>query len=430
MSQPVYSTIAAPGGPAAGGPTSATERTIIRDVGVAAAATFGVYLTWTVLFGSFQPLTEAYFPDLAAAFLQGRLDLLAPDSTHDLVHVDGRWYVPFPPLAALLMTPLVAAFGAAGVSTVLFCIVFGALNVALVMLILFGLSHRGWIPADRVRIAWLTALFGVGSVHWSMAVTGSVWFVGQVCAFTFAAAALAAAIWLPPRRAAVLAGAALGLAALGRPDLVLMWPLLVGVAIARHAGAPGALVRDPAARRRLITWAALSLAPLAVVGLLLALYNAARFGDPLEFGYLAENVAPRLADRLRTHGQFNISYLPQNLWAMLLAGPTWDDTLFGVRPDPRGMSLLLTTPALIYLGRATGGGALVRGAWLALALLLLPLLLYYNTGWAQFGYRFSLEFMLPVLVLLAHAVHRGTTGFRTLVLVGVLVNALGAAWWL
>ena len=85
------------------------------------------------------------------------------------------------------------------------------------MLILFGLAHHGWIPDDRATIGWLTALFGVGSAHWSMAVTGSVWFVGQVCAFTFAAAALAAAIWLPPRRAAVLAGTALGLAARGRP---------------------------------------------------------------------------------------------------------------------------------------------------------------------------------------------------------------------
>jgi hypothetical protein len=123
-----------------------------------------------------------------------------------------------------------------------------------------------------------------------------------------------------------------------------------------------------------------------------------------------------------------VAFVPQNLRVMLLAGPRW--TADGPLPDPRGMSLLLTAPAVAYLVRARGG-VLVAGAWVALGAALVPLLLYYNTGWAQFGYRFALEFLLPVLVLLAHAVGPAPSRlFRVLVTLGVVADALGTVWWL
>jgi hypothetical protein len=86
---------------------------------------------------------------------------------------------------------------------------------------------------------------------------------------------------------------------------------------------------------------------------------------------------------------------------------------------------------MLFLWRARGPSALVRGGWTALVLLLVPLLLYYNTGWVQFGYRFSLEFMIPVMVLLAVAVRSGATlAFRLLVLLAIMINAAGTIWWL
>lgn len=371
-------------------------------------AFLAAHLGSIALFGSFATPAEAYFPDLAAAFLHGRLDLADPGTTHDLTSSGGRWYVPFPPLPALLMLPLVLL--APGFSTVAFCAVFGAANVALVALGLDGLARRGWVPLDRAAVGWLTVLFA--GLQWAMAVSGTVWFLGQVCAFTFAALALVVAV-RTPQGGAPLSGAALGLAVLGRPDLVLTLPLLV--AVGRRAGWPARAY-------------AACLAPVAVAGLALAGYNAARFGDPFDLGYATQQVAPELRAALEAHGQFDLAFVPENLRVMLLAGPRW--TADGPVPDPRGMSLLLTAPALLYLARARGG-VLAVGAWIALGAALVPLLLYYNTGWAQFGYRFALEFLLPVLVLLAHAV--GATpsrSFRVLVTLGVVVDALGTVWWL
>jgi hypothetical protein len=375
---------------------------------VAFAVALAVHLGSVALLGSFTTPPEAYFPDLAAAFLHGRLDLVGPVPGHDLTPFAGRWYVPFPPLPALLMVPLVLLLP--GFSTVAFCAVLGAANVALVALLLDGLAHRGWVPLDRAAVVWLTVLFG--GLQWATAVTGTVWFVGQVCAFTFAALALVIAV-RAPWEAAALSGAALGLAVLGRPDLVLMLPLLA--AVARRAAWP------PRAY-------AACLAPVVAAGLLLTGYNAARFGDPFEFGYRAQQVAPELRAALDAHGQFDVTFVPENLRVMLLAGPRW--TADGPLPDPRGMSLLLTAPALVHLVRARGG-VLATGAWVSLGATLVPLLLYYNTGWAQFGYRFALEFLLPVLVLLAHAIGPAPSRtFRVLVTLGVVVDALGTVWWL
>jgi len=60
---------------------------------------------------------------------------------------------------------------------------------------------------------------------------------------------------------------------------------------------------------------------------------------------------------------------------------------------------------------------------------LFPLLTYYNTGWWQFGYRFSLDFMPVVVILLAIAAgERLRSGFWILIWLGVGINLWGA-WW-
>ncbi len=385
-------------------------------------AAFALYWGTAWSFDHSETPDVAYFNQLAEAFLQGRLYLAQPASTHDLTFHDGQWYVPFPPLPALLMLPWVATQGVATLNTVLFATIFGALNVLLIYLLLTGLARQQWTHLGVSDNLWLTLLFGLGSVHWYMATIGSVWFVAQICTVTFVALAL----WLAVEgRAPWLVGLALALAMLARPNVLLTWPLLLGMA-ATHLTTGG----QPLQWSRLVRWALLSAIPLALAVGALLLYNGARFGNPLDFGYLTENVAEKLAPDLRRYGQFNLHYLPKNFWAMWLAGPQWDEELRFWRPDPEGMSLLLTTPALLYLGRARQRSWLIIGGWSAFCLLLAPLLLYYNTGWWQFGYRFSLDFMIPVMVLLALAAHKRVTGaMRLLILAGVLVNFYGVLWW-
>ncbi len=365
----------------------------------------------------------AYFDYLADAMLHGRLYLINPASTHDLTLFQGKWYVPFPPLPALLMLPWVGIFGVQNISTVVFSIVLGAANAAIVFLILEALTDRGWTRLDTRGNLWLTALFGLGTVHWYMTLAGSVWFVGQIAAVTF----IALAVWCEVKgKPAWLTGAMLGLAMLARPTVAFTWPLLFGIVIQRQVDAGGRPKRRPT-----VAWIIQSLAPLLLAVAAMLAYNAARFRDPFDFGYLTENVADWLRQPLRTYGQFNLHFVPQNLRVMLAGLPRWRPECGRLAPDIEGMSLLLTTPALVYVVRAFKRTPLALGAWVSWALLLVPLLTYYNTGSWQFGYRFSLDFIIPVMVLLAIGAGRTVSRvMKALIVLSIVINAIGVVWWL
>jgi hypothetical protein len=180
-----------------------------------------------------------------------------------------------------------------------------------------------------------------------------------------------------------------------------------------------------------LRWGLSALAPIVISGMALLGYNYVRFNHPLDFGYQTQNIAPELAGDRHAFGQFSLHYVPHNLWAMLLAGPVFDPKTNSIAPSLDGMSLLLTTPALLYVVGPSKRLALVIGAWISVGLLLIPLLTYYNTGWWQFGYRFSLDCMTPLLVLLAlRAGSRVAWPMRALIVLGVLVNAWGVLWFL
>lgn len=381
-----------------------------------------------VLVGRTASPQSAYFDHLASEFLHGRLCLRDPPGTRDLTQHDGRWYVPFPPLPAMLMLPTVAVLG--GVNTVAFSIVCGAASVALVYRLLSEIARRGLLDAARGDAVWLTVLFAVGCVHWYVAVEGSVWFLAQTCAVMFAALAA----WLAVRsETAWPSSIALALAMWGRPHILLTWPLLAALALDRRRGADGRVDRAAALR-----WMIRSAAAPAVAVLGLLAYNHARFGDWLDFGYQRQHVDTEVLADLHAHGQFSPVFIVRNLRTMLLSLPTWDAERRIPVPSDRGMSLLLTTPAfLLLLGRVWSGDGnderprrpVVRAAWVSVLLLLVPLMLYYNTGWRQFGYRFSLDFMIPAMVLLADAARASPRVVRGLILAGVAVNAWGVWWW-
>jgi hypothetical protein len=177
----------------------------------------------------------AYFDKLADSFLRGRL-YIESEATHDLTLHNGRWYVPFPPLPALLLMPWVAISGVDGVITSVFSAITGAAGVAFVFAAVRGLAQTGWAALRLSDQLWLTVLFGLGSVNWYMSTIGAVWFMGQVSAATFMALSLALAIG---RRSALGSGIALAIAMLGRPHVALLAPMLLAIALQHHADVPG-----------------------------------------------------------------------------------------------------------------------------------------------------------------------------------------------
>lgn len=359
---------------------------------------------------------HAYFHELAASFLAGRLNLDEPSSTHDLTQHGGRWYVPFPPLPAVLLLPWIAALGPDRLSTVAFNIVLSGAAVGCVWWLLAALAKAG---VSRLGVAdgvWLTLLFALSTSNWYLSVQGTVWALGQSAAVLCHAAAAALAVSCrSPLPAAIVYAASLW----ARPNTVFFAFLLAGLAMEPGADAS----RSASSRRRTLLVGAIP-AILSVLGLLW--YNHARFGDPLDFGYTRQNVSIELIGALHEQGLFSNEHGLRNLYWMLLAPPRWSQEFGQFVPDPHGMSLLLTTPALLWLAATWGRRPVLRGAWAALGLTLVPLIFYYNTGWQQFGYRFSMDFVIPALVLLA--VGRGQRlgwPLRVAIALGIAINLYG-----
>lgn len=381
-------------------------------------AFLGYWLT-AQLFGGTGSDDFGYFDRLAHSFLNGEL-AIRTRIRGDLAFYGGRWYVPFPPLPAILLLPWVAIQQTEQVDTILFSIIVGACNALLTYLVLEAASKRGFSRLSRGDNVWITVLFAFGTVHWMMAVQGTVWFMAQLTAYTFVALSI---LFAMREKHLLIVGTALAIAMLARPHVSLMVIFLLAIAFAHFRPTLRELVRQ-------MVFLATPL--LIATGALLA-YNQARFENWRDFGYKSQYVAPELEDDLDEYGQFNVHFLPRNLRALLWATPQIDDELGGLWPDKWGMSIFLTTPVFLYLFRPQlrrDNFGLLLGAWTAIGLILVPLLLYYNTGWWQFGYRFALDFMLPLLLVLVFTARKDRLSwlFKGLVVVSILINLWGTIW--
>ena len=97
------------------------------------------------------------------------------------------------------------------------------------------------------------------------------------------------------------------------------------------------------------------------------------------------------------------------------------------------MSILLTTPAYLFLVPAVlrARSRLAVGAIVGLVAIAFFDLMHFSQGWVQFGYRFSNDFVVFAIVLVALAMaRRNRVGRPGIALIGVAIaiNAWGVIW--
>jgi hypothetical protein len=103
-------------------------------------------------------------------------------------------------------------------------------------------------------------------------------------------------------------------------------------------------------------------------------------------------------------------------------------------PRDIGMSVLLTSPAYLLAVpalRAFRRSRIVAGAALAILAISVVNLMHFSQGWVQFGYRFSNDFVMFALPLVALGMQRrGGVGLLggALILVSIGVNFWGMTW--
>jgi hypothetical protein len=342
--------------------------------------------------------------------LRGKPETVSPDQIASRSSIR---YVSFPPFPAVLMAPFVAIWGLA-FNDVLFNALWAGLNPMLLFLLLRHLRATGLSRRSQVDDLWLTALFGVGSVYYFCSVIGQVWFSAQIVAVTLSIAFVWASLG---GKRPMLAGLFVALGFATRPPWLVI-PLFFAEVIRANGG--WAALRAPEARRALAKATLRFSLPIAVVGAILAVLNVARFGNPFEFGH--KFLAVQWQERMFRYGLFNYHFLSRNLAAALILLPRVMDHAPYVKISQHGMSMLVTTPNLAYTVLPQAPSPLRRALWVTLLTTALPSLLYHSSGYVQFGYRYSLDYIIFFMVLLAISSRPLTRVFKGLVLFSFVVN--------
>ena len=332
-----------------------------------------------------------YYGYLADAFLHGQTSLrLPPPDTHDLSVFQGKLYLYWFPFPALLFLPFVALFGV-GFSDVAFTVVLGAVNVALVAVLLRAAVSARWIRLDRVRRGVLVTCFALGTVHLTLAPFGRVWFTGQLVGFAAVALGYLAALRLQGRLGALATGLAFSAALATRSHLLLagVWPAWV------------LLSKERTPARRLAVLAS-GLTPVVATLALLAVYDQARFGAPLETGIRFHRMGSVFVEAFARHGAFSLHYLPRNFFYEFLTYP-----LVPGLESLQGGGLFWMTPVFLAAFWARRGRPGSRRALvLSCVLTAIPILLVMGTGYVQWGPRYTLDFTVPLLLLTAMGLSR------------------------
>jgi hypothetical protein len=241
-----------------------------------------------------------------------------------------------------------------------------------------AVTQLGW--SLRFRVA-MTVLVAFGTNFWWVTNTGSVWMLAHVSAVFFLMAAL---VETTSKNRPWLVALLVGLAGLSRLPVFLTFPFFAYT-----------LVWKTDARRVIIRRLAIFAGVLAVMGGLYLLYTYGEYGT-LNLGYERGQF---VNEPQFSKGLFNISYIPRQLNAIFIKGPEFSDSYPFFKPSWVGMGLFFTTPALFYMFSANLKDKLSLAAFGGIVLTSILLLTYGVVGYLQFGYRFSLD-ILPFMVIL------------------------------
>jgi hypothetical protein len=369
-----------------------------------------------------------------------------------------RALIPFPPLPAVILVPFVAAFGLQVDDQLIFTLI-AAGDVALCWWMI------GRLGVSTVVRAGTTVLFAFGTVFWYTAQITTTWYQAHIVAVGLTMLAVGFALggdasreelrgWFVP--AALRNGLLIGLASTARLTAIVALPFFVIVG-------PG-----PDWRRRgpsVVFGAAIPVAALLA-------YNLVTTGHVFHPAYdHLYQLESRAYTGLGYHPEWAAEdprYVPQNVAIMLLSTPNllpdrFQDTLGTIdrplctvpgatravfdadcplaMPRDTGMSVLLTTPALLLAIPAwfdRRRRRIVLAALLAIVLVSIANLMHFSQGWVQFGYRFSNDVVPFLLVLVAIGfswlfdragrARWAMPAAMALIVLSVAINAWGVTW--
>lgn len=323
---------------------------------------------------------------LAESLMHWNLNLNTAD-TGDLSLYNGKLYLPYPPLPAIILLPFVALFGAVHVNTVAVATMISCFCLYLIYKIFSK------IQIEQEYIPWLVLAVFFGTGFWfALFTTHHVYAFAHIVSFLFQLLTINEILG---KRRWWLVGIFIGCSFLTRQFTIFY--VLFALGYMWH------LYKTDKTQVKLKHVLSLT-ASISFFLVLYLLYNYARFGDALDTGYSHVIFIGILKERVQQYGIFNIRYFLYNLYCTLIKGfniQFQGKTYLNIKDmDLWGTSLLSASPFLIASFKAVWPKTLRMSAWVTILVILVGQLFYHNNGYEQVNTsRFTLDF-LPLLIVL------------------------------
>lgn len=342
----------------------------------------------------------------AKSFIQLRVDIPdLPDFYQDRVIKDGKILTPFPPIPAVVLVPFVLVSKNITQQEVSFVI--GAINSILAYYLFKKYSSKHPFV--------LTLFFVFGTVAFWSAIVGTTWYFAHTLALAF----MLLSLILHKDEKHYWSGLFFALAALCR------YPMLMGGVFFLLE-----LYKEP---KKLIKFiiGAFPFVPIQLG------YNFLRFGNIFDTGYVdvyKQYISSGYPFTIRQlwnpgasyFGYMDLRNIPLHLYNFLFMPPTVSSSFF-IEPSPYGMGILFTTPLLILALFPNLKDKLQRNLFIGASFIAFTDFLHYMQGWVQFGYRFMMDF-LPFLLLILAIKFRPNKKYSALLILSIIVNIWGAIW--
>lgn len=369
---------------------------------------FIIYLAVSTQY-TFKPKwTHDHFNPLAKSLLQMRLDISNPQDQYDLIEFNGKWYAPWGVLSAIFFIPVQLIKGRF-IPSIYITIFFASLNVVVVYLLLQRIGREFLPSLTKKNIFLFLAFFTFGTTHFYVGTLGSSWHVDQMTT-TFFATLGTFIIFKKKRRLRdyFFSMFMFSLTLIGRPTFVFyflipwflyLWDNIISL-------------KSSGSKKMFNFVKAIFIfgLPLGFFSVLFFLYNYLRFDSLFEYGYTHIHESPYLAVIRESTGVISLSYIPYNLWYMLFEVPTLNyiNGKFSLGINLLGNSIIILSMPIITAFLAVPIRKVKNkftidpylfSLWITTVVVMLPSLMIYSTGWMQFGYRYSLDIMLLLLIL-------------------------------
>lgn len=313
--------------------------------------------------------------------MQGRVNLTdIPTFYQDTITIGNKIYVPFPVGPAVVLIPflLLNRFTTQQEISVLL----GAID----SILMFYLLNK-FISLKKSFI--LTLFFSFGTAIFWASVVGTTWYFAHVVAVLFLTLSFIAHF----KKNDVLSGILFSLAVLCR------YPVLAGLIFF--------VLQLKDDRKRLIKFfiSAASLAPIHFI------YSYLRFGNIFKTGYIEVyqsylkmnypyTILQLINPKISLFHYLDIRNIPLHLFTFLFEPPVITSNL-NISPSPYGMGIIFTTPLLFLALKFPFKKGIERNLFIGAVGIALVDFLHYMQGWVQFGYRFVLDFLPFLLIILA-----------------------------